>query len=153
MAQASELLDELIGHLFHVTRTVGRAGGEGLGIDKASLFVLISLKEAGPSRPSVCAHALALDQSTVSRHLKNLEALGAVEREPDPEDGRAQLFRLTAEGVAILERQRVASRTRLDHALEDWDDEDRAALNQLLARLAAGLSRGPSPIRSERETV
>ena len=52
---------------------------------------------------SALAAALRYSPSRLSHALRRLEADGWVARRPDPEDGRAQRVRLTAEGQARIE--------------------------------------------------
>jgi DNA-binding MarR family transcriptional regulator len=142
MAQASDLLDELLTQLFTVVRTVGRPR-EGIGMDKAAIYVLWQLSQTAPVRPSACAQSLALDQSTVSRHLKSLENSGYVQRSADPEDGRAHLFELTPDGRRLLAEHHAARRERICVALTGWSDADQARLTKLLGRLAGDLQHAP----------
>src|SRR5690606_41241441 len=49
-------------------------------------------------RPRDLARTEGLDPSTMSRRLASLTARGLIHREPDPDDGRAQVLSLTEEG-------------------------------------------------------
>jgi DNA-binding MarR family transcriptional regulator len=57
----------------------------------------------GTARPAEVCERLHLDVSTLSRNVERMKARGWLEVVPD-EDGRAQPFRLTAEGNKLLER-------------------------------------------------
>lgn len=138
MAQANESLDGLMSSLFTVVRAVNK-GIERLGVDKASMIVMYSLKESEQTRPSAVAAFCGLDLSTISRHLKRLEDEGLVERHSDPLDRRAQLAALTPRArdlLATIDRTRAAS---IDHALRDWSAADRQQLSTLLTRFADDL--------------
>lgn len=102
--------------------------------------VLIKLAKLGPSRVGDLAAELHLDQSTVSRHLANLDEAGLIARTADPTDGRAQLAGLTPAGWAQVQ-QAVASRVHvMEQVLDDWTDADRLALADLLTRFTQRLS-------------
>jgi DNA-binding MarR family transcriptional regulator len=103
-----------------------------LGVNGYALFE--ALADEPDRRQSDLAEAIGTDKGALSRLVGELEALGLVERTPDPSDGRAQLVRLTDEGAKrmwrLLERRRDFFETRLD----GWSAPD-------LEQLAAGLAR------------
>jgi DNA-binding MarR family transcriptional regulator len=103
-------------------------------LDGAAYGLLALLQDAGPLRASDLVARLGLDKSTVSRQLATLVGLGLVDREADPEDGRAQVLRPSAEGAARLARIRDARRARWEDDMSDWPAADVAALADLLAR-------------------
>ena len=108
-------------------------------LDSAGYAVLVTVRElsqsSGGARGGEVSDALGLHKSTTSRNLTTLEALGLVERIPDPQDARARQVRLTAEGADALERSFAGRRDRLRTRLESWDQSDIATLAGLLRRL------------------
>ena len=108
-------------------------------LDSAGYAVLVTVRElsqsSGGARGGEVSDALGLHKSTTSRNLTTLEALGLVERIPDPQDARARQVRLTAEGADALERSFAGRRERLRTRLESWDQADIATLAGLLRRL------------------
>ena len=108
-------------------------------LDSAGYAVLVTVRElsqaSGGARGGEVSDALGLHKSTTSRNLTTLEALGLVERIPDPQDARARQVRLTAEGADALERSFAGRRERLRTRLESWDQSDIATLAGLLRRL------------------
>jgi DNA-binding MarR family transcriptional regulator len=109
-------------------------------VDTASIRLLSTLQHAGPMRPSDLAGLHLLDLSTISRHLRGLEDEGYVQREADPDDGRAIRFVLTESGADALDAV-VANRcAALGGVLENWPAADRDQLGELLRRLADDLS-------------
>lgn len=52
----------------------------------------------GGTRPSELAKRLGMSKQAINQLLKDLEKMGVVRREPDPEDGRARLILFTEEG-------------------------------------------------------
>ena len=115
------------------------------GLDPALVVVLHDLGCSGPTRTSVLAETMRLDQSTVSRHVRALEQLGLVERTGDPEDRRAALLSLTPAGeerlAAIIAERRAIFRS----ATAGWSDDDRAQLAGLIDRMARSLEAGDRP--------
>lgn len=104
--------------------------------DPAAVAVLYELSRIGPVRISALANTLALDVSTTSRHVRALEVDELIERQADDADGRATLLRISEAGRELL-TDAIAERSAiLRAATVDWSDDDLAALNDYLVRLA-----------------
>lgn len=133
--ELAEQLRTAIGRLVRATRaqtdTLPRARAELLG----------QLDRDGPRTIAQLAAGRNVRHQAMSRAVKDVEALGLVERRPDPNDARAQLIRITAAGAKVLTRDRAARRDLLATAIgERLDDAERRALQQvprLLAKLSA----------------
>lgn len=108
----------------------------GVAVERAGYHVLRVVAERGSLRLSDLAHQLGVDASTVSRHVKTLEAQGMVARSGDPTDGRVARLELTPAGGEALRRLRAARHRLFAEILADWPAADRDALAPLLARLA-----------------
>lgn len=108
-------------------------------IDIAALKVLGALAELGPSRPSDLATVVHLDLSTVSRHLAALETQQLVRKSRDPSDGRASRVELTQDGTDLLAEMFARRAQAIAPVLDDWSDQDRDQLFELLIRLSADL--------------
>lgn len=125
-----------------------------LAADSASDFLLAKLRATDPQirtshgyvfqhllvrSPTVgeLADMLAVTQQAVSKSVSELEALGYVERQPDPEDSRVRRVALTAAGRSVIERGRAA-RAALEKELlgELGAPALRAAKKALVALLA-----------------
>ena len=66
--------------------------------------VLVQLSEAGGAlRHRHLLDRLVISQPGLSRKVERLEAVGLVERRPDPHDGRGVVVELTEAGQAALE--------------------------------------------------
>ncbi len=71
------------------------------GLKISQMNILVAAAKMGTARPAeVCDH-LHLDVSTLSRNVERMKARGWLEVVPDV-DGRAQPFRLTAQGRRLL---------------------------------------------------
>lgn len=75
-----------------------RADVECCGLTVAQSATLEVLQAEGPLRLSALGRRLWIMPSTLTRNLARLEAAGLIEQEPDPDDARASLVRLTRAG-------------------------------------------------------
>lgn len=111
-----------------MTHALPELGGQGF-------TALAAIYRREPARVSDIAAALNVDLSVASRQVRVLTEAGYVEREPDPEDGRAFRLSLTETGFASLRdshRRMVAASAE---ALSDWSTEEIETLSGSLARL------------------
>jgi DNA-binding MarR family transcriptional regulator len=121
-----------------VKAAAAREAGGGIGHDRSAMLLLFPLTH-GPLRPGALAEASFADPSTISRQVAELVKRGLVRREPDPSDGRASLLAITDAGREMCERLRRLRRDLLATAVDDWTDEELAALASLLNRFNGGL--------------
>ncbi|MEV6106236.1 MarR family transcriptional regulator [Streptomyces sp. NPDC051940] len=128
--------------LSRITHLAGRVrqherlmAAAGVPLDRATVSVLRQLADRDPLRPSELAARLAVEPSHVTRQVQRLEQLGYVARVADPEDRRAQRIELTADGAAVVDRIREASRRGMQNALKDWSPEDLRQLAALFNRM------------------
>jgi DNA-binding MarR family transcriptional regulator len=71
------------------------------GLTIGQMGLLASLRRRDGVGVRALAERLSADASTVSRLLRPLEAAGYLRIDPDPDDARAKLIRLTDAGHAI----------------------------------------------------
>lgn len=110
---------------------------------------LASVQRAGAVRPGDLARVEGIAAPGTTRLVAELERRGLVSREPDPEDGRSQLIRVTPEGEAELVRARQARAAGVEAILAAVSEEDRPALEQAVGVLErALLATTPSPARA-----
>jgi DNA-binding MarR family transcriptional regulator len=117
-------------------------------LDPASVYVLHHVEAHAPLRVSELAKCMALDSSTVSRHIRHLEENGYLSRTDDPDDRRATRVGLTERGRAILDESMRARAAVVDAATADWSEADRETLRTLMTRLAANIDRLAAETRS-----
>ena len=87
----------------------------GLGLTPGEGRTLSHAARAGAVRQNVLAERMAVEAMTLSSALDRLEARGLIERRPDPDDRRAKLVQLTAEGETVLARiQPIGAGLRAD---------------------------------------
>ncbi|WP_236790538.1 MarR family winged helix-turn-helix transcriptional regulator [Amycolatopsis sp. GM8] len=139
-----DVADELGVQLVRFVRAIHKAKAQVAkqgpdGIERAAYAILFHLIHDGPQRTSKLAEALHAEISTISRQSSSLVQHGLIERQADPEDGRACLLAPTTEGLRVFEENRRQRNQWLAEVLADWPEEDRQTLNNLLARLNSGI--------------
>jgi DNA-binding MarR family transcriptional regulator len=139
-----DLADDLGQHLVRLVRLINRAKSQVTkqgpdGIERAAYAILFCLIHDGPQRTSRLADSLHSEISTISRQSSSLVQHGLVERQADPEDGRACLLAPTSEGLRVFEENRKQRNQWLAGVLADWNQEDRKTLNNLFGRLNSGI--------------
>jgi DNA-binding MarR family transcriptional regulator len=129
------------------------------GLHEAGFTDLVSahfavLRYPGPQnrRPSDCAAEAAMTKQAMNYLLGQLEQLGYLTREEDPEDQRSKRIRLTARGNAATHNIRETVR-QIEAELErEIGAEQFADLRELLAQVNATTfvrehRRSPPPVR------
>ena len=115
------------------------AGFDDLGRAHVRLF---RYPTAEGLRPSELADRLQVSKQSVNDLLRDLEARGYLVREPDPDDGRARVVRLTDRGRALEDAayEGAASAQRLiaDQLGARRFAQMRDALQEVSSRIAAG---------------
>jgi DNA-binding MarR family transcriptional regulator len=114
----------------------------GVRLDRAGAALLYRLHVQGDAlRVTALAELLGIDAPSVTRKIQQLERDGLVARQPDPDDRRATLIRLTPSGRRTLERVLRARREWYDRLFDGWDQADLADLASLLGRFSRALER------------
>lgn len=111
------------------------------GVEWSSYVLLFHLVRAGALRSSALAESVCADPSTVSRQTALLVDLGLVERRPDPDDGRAVQLVATQRGRELYEQMRRDRDAVFESVLQDWSEQDVAALTDLLDRFTTDIER------------
>jgi DNA-binding MarR family transcriptional regulator len=113
---------------------VASGSTSGDGVEWAAYGLLFQLVNDGPRRSSALAEIACVDPSTVSRQVAQLVKAGLVERQSDPEDGRASLLVATVRGREAYAAKQEHRQRMFAHVLDDWAADDVDALTALLAR-------------------
>lgn len=104
-------------------------------IEHSTFPIIAALVHGGPSRASTIAEQLHADISTISRQTSALVQAGLLERQADPDDGRACLLAPTDAGRALFDRARASRNHWLALTLHDWPKPEVEQLIGLLDRL------------------
>jgi DNA-binding MarR family transcriptional regulator len=135
--QAGQIL--LMALFSTVRRLRARDGGE--AVDLPSIYVLNVVREHPGIRVSELAGNVGLDASTVSRHIRSLEAVGYLSRVVDPKDRRASCLELTEDGEKVILQAFETRATLILAAMDAWSDEDRERFTELCVRFAGDFDR------------
>ena len=128
---------EVAGHLrLVVARTARRLRQEAnADLSPSLISALASVARHGPLTPSELASHERVQRPTVTRVLARLEELGLIERAPDPADRRSALISTSAEGRALLRRQRSRKDLYLARRLATLEPDELATLDRAAAIL------------------
>lgn len=118
----------------HAMRTQMAARGPD-AVEWAAYGLLFQLADDGPKRSSALAESACVDPSTVSRQVGQLVTAGLVERQADPEDGRATLLAATPAGHEVYAARLERRREMFSRLIHDWSAQDVDTFTDLLRRL------------------
>jgi DNA-binding MarR family transcriptional regulator len=135
-----EIKEELAPRLrWAVTRMARRLRQEaGVDIGPSQVAALATIDRHGPLSPSELAGIERIKRPTVTRIVRHLEQVKLVGRVRDPQDGRASILTITAEGRGLLKRLRERKTAYLAKRLAVMDADDRRTLERA-AELLEGM--------------
>jgi len=106
-------------------------------------YVVLSALADEPMRTQAAlARAIGADKTRIIADLDELQARALIEREPDPEDRRVRLLRLTPAGRRLHAEVRAAIRAGEERLLADLTAADRRVFLKVLQRLDPATARG-----------
>jgi DNA-binding MarR family transcriptional regulator len=147
-AQRLDRPGNLLGALsLSVTDRTADALGESIGQSETAAVALSALYEFLDA-PSVdlLRQVLGLTPSGTVRLVDRLQDAGYVTRGPGG-DGRSVSLHLTSSGRRAAERVSKARAEVLQEALSVLEPRERAAFDEIVSRVLAGLIRGPGAVR------
>jgi len=121
------------------------------GVTPTRLTAMATLEKCGPMRPGDLADRLSISAASMSRLVEALEEGGWVERQPDPQDRRAQLLSLSGHGRETLTRMRLEGTGELAEAIRALPQGERdrlAAALPVLVRLSDDLVASPRRVQA-----
>lgn len=129
-------VSERMAHLLPLLMQVGpgQPPPEEVGLSRAQVALLAQVGAAPDCSLQGLADGLGLTPPTVSVGVRRLEEAGLVGRQPDPDDGRAWQFCLTAAGEALWQRIQHYRRDRARVLLAGLTPEEQMALVALLEK-------------------
>ncbi|MEV4416714.1 MarR family transcriptional regulator [Catellatospora sp. NPDC049609] len=114
--------------------------------DLTSQQAALLLHAAGePATPSSLKAALGTDTAGMTRLLDRLEGKGLVRRARHPQDRRAVVIELTAQGQAVVPHLQPAFGHAVGRLLAGFDDTQVAQLRGMLDRMLANLAADGDP--------
>jgi len=108
------------------------------GVSFGEYLVLAALRRAGPPfrmNPTSLFNAVILSSGAMTNRLDRLEALGLVERQPDPTDRRGRLVALTDRGRELVDAAVSDHLENEERLLGALDPSEREQLTGLLRKL------------------
>src|SRR5437870_4557262 len=108
------------------------------GISFGEYLVLAALRRAGPPyrmNPTRLFNSVILSSGAMTNRLDRLEAMGFVERQPDPADRRGRMVALTDRGIELVDEAVIDHLENEERLLGALDDRERKQLAGLLRKL------------------
>jgi DNA-binding MarR family transcriptional regulator len=105
------------------------------GVSMWGYVVLSALADEPMRTQAALARAIGADKTRIIADLDDLQARALIEREPDPEDRRVRLLRLTPAGRRLHAEVRAAIRAGEERLLADLTAADRRVFLKVLQRL------------------
>ena len=127
----------------------------GWSLSLSEIYALGILAERAPLSQQELGDALALEKSSVSRLVQQMEQRGWVTRERDARDSRLRLLRLTDEGMQVAKHlQRHMSEAHATLFAQLTPREQTALIDGLsaLRRALQSTPWRPKPLREERSS-
>lgn len=116
-----------------------------IGLKPRETQTLLRLRDDGAMSQQALGAALDIDASNLVALLNDLEADGLISRRRDPEDRRRHVVEVSKRGTKLLcEVERAAAEVE-DRFFAALDEDERLALQGLLARVARSAD-VPSPV-------
>jgi DNA-binding MarR family transcriptional regulator len=100
--------------------------------------VLATLRRSGHPyqlTPTELFSALMLSSGAMTNRLDRLEAAGLIERQPNPEDRRGLLVKLTERGTELMDKAYPAHMANEEDILSRLSKDEREAMTDLLRKL------------------
>ncbi|WP_157252438.1 MarR family winged helix-turn-helix transcriptional regulator [Nonomuraea typhae] len=152
MERASKSREEAVGRVSAALATVGNwmfapstrrriMAASGLELSLGDYTVLAQISLHAPVRLSALAELMDVDKSTLSPPARRLESRGFIERQSDPDDGRAQLVSVTRAGKLAIRELWKARASTVAALIEDWDPAEIEDLAAGLAAFAAAIKK------------
>ncbi|RJQ78498.1 MarR family transcriptional regulator [Pseudonocardiaceae bacterium YIM PH 21723] len=104
------------------------------GLEKSAFMIVAKLAACGPRRASALADAVHSDPSTISRQVSHLVKQGLLERQADPDDGRASLLAATELGQELMRQHREQRNRFMAEMLAGWTPQERVRFAELISR-------------------
>ena len=115
----------------------------GWSLSLSEIYALSTLAERAPLSQQELGAALALEKSSISRLVQQLEQRGWVTRERDVRDSRLRLLRLTEQGVRMTAEMQRRMHGHHDEAFRQLTPDEQRALLRGLSALRRVLHKTP----------
>jgi DNA-binding MarR family transcriptional regulator len=130
--------ESLVEAFWSLTRALRHASRESMAqwdITASQARALRVVARHGALRPSELSEHLSIAARSATEVIDDLEAKGLVARRPDPNDRRATLVELTAQGLELSAQMRGARGAQAERLFDQLSRADRAELARILRKL------------------
>jgi len=110
-------------------------------LERAHYLLIDVIEQAGPQPVGELARRLLLDDSTVTRQLAAMTALGLLRRIANKDDRRVSVVDVTAKARTLAAEMRALRRARIDVLLSGWEENARTEFAAQLERFNADFFR------------
>ncbi|MGY5486556.1 MarR family winged helix-turn-helix transcriptional regulator [Paenibacillus sp. ALE2] len=114
-------------------------------LQPAAFHIVRWLYSYGPTNAATLAESTAMDRSSVSRLVKQLESLGYLNREASRSDGRGIVLSLTEHGQQKLIDVLKEKESVFYERISDWEDAELHNFNQMLRQFNGLHRHGTQP--------
>jgi DNA-binding MarR family transcriptional regulator len=121
-----------------------------IGLKPRETQALLRLRDRGAMSQQALGAALDIDASNLVALLNDLEADGLISRRRDPEDRRRHVVEVSKRGAKLVDEVERAAAEVEDEFFVALDEDQRLALQGLLAQVARSAD-VPSPAEMSRE--
>ena len=133
------VLEEQVGHLLRRAHQRASAIFAGLigkdGLTPVQYAALVKIRDLGNVTQNHLGRLIATDPATINGVVSRLEERSLIARQQDPENRRRVLWRLTAEGTALVDRVIPVGERISRETLSPLSEEERAIFLEFLHRL------------------
>ncbi len=105
------------------------------GLSPAQVVYIDQLAQSCPCSLKILTEELGFRPASVSVMIAELEQKGLVSKSQDPQDGRAVLLNLTAEGRAIFAQIEKIRRQKAEQLLQSLSEDEQLQLLSLLRKV------------------
>lgn len=126
--------------------------GASIGLSEARARLLVAVSEREPARMGRLASELGVSARSVTGMVDALEREGLLTREPDPDDRRATLLRLTADSHVRMNRLHEAQHQLAEELLAPLTSGERSELHRMLSLLKSVAAQEGAPPAGRRTT-
>lgn len=132
-------LGEIVNRTARLLRQLADRRLAPLGLSSGYLPVLTALMRGERLSQGVLTERAKIEQPTMAATLRRMERDGVIERQPDPDDRRSALFRLTPKAIAQVAAISAAIDSLSEDALARVDATDRTRLWRILQEVIASV--------------
>ena len=127
-------------------------------LNKSQFWTLYWLYRSQKGQPegrlvtlSALAHAMGQSMPAVCQRISRLEAMGYVERVPDPRDKRSTGLRISDGGASLLNTAYTRMAQTMEEILEVLGEDETEDMFRMLARLAEAMEAHQEPAAERRD--